>query len=56
MRTAGLRHTVRRRSHLMAVKVTTAIILMVVHTVELLVCALAYAILGAPALAAEDKP
>jgi len=46
-RTAGLRHTVRPRSHLMAVMVTIAVILMVAHTVEVLVWALAYAIVGA---------
>ena len=46
-RTAALRHTVRPRSHLMAVMVTTAVILMVAHTVEVLVWALAYAIVGA---------
>lgn len=46
-RTAGLRHTSRPRSHLMAVMVTTAVILMVAHTVEILVWALAYAVVGA---------
>ncbi len=46
-RTAGLRHTSRPRSHLMAVMVATAAILMVAHTLEVLVWALAYAIVGA---------
>ena len=46
-RSAGLRHTARPRSHLMAVMVTTAVILMVAHTVEVLVWALAYALVGA---------
>jgi hypothetical protein len=46
-RTAGLRHTVRPRSHLMAVMVTIAVILMVAHTMEVLVWALAYAVMGA---------
>jgi hypothetical protein len=46
-RTAGLRHTVRPRSHLMAVMVTIAVILMVAHTVEVLVWALAYAMVDA---------
>ncbi|WP_456619967.1 MULTISPECIES: potassium channel family protein [unclassified Bradyrhizobium] len=46
-RTAGLRHTSRPRAHLMAVMVTTAVILMVAHTVEVLIWALAYAVVGA---------
>lgn len=46
-RRAGLKHTARPRSHLMAVMVTTAVILMVAHTVEVLVWALAYALVGA---------
>ena len=46
-RTAGLRHTSRPRWHPMAVMVVTAVILMVAHTVEVLVWALAYAIVGA---------
>jgi hypothetical protein len=46
-RTAGLKHTTWPRSHLMAVMVTTAVILMVAHTVEVLVWALAYAVVGA---------
>jgi len=46
-RTAGLKHTGRPRSHLMAVMVTTAVILMVAHTVEVLIWALAYATVGA---------
>ena len=46
-RNAGLRPTARPRWHLMAVMVTTAAILMVAHMVEVLVWALAYAIIGA---------
>jgi Ion channel len=46
-RRAGLKHTVWPRSHLMAVMVMTAVILMVAHTVEVLVWALAYALVGA---------
>ena len=46
-RSAGLRHTVRPRLHLMAVMVGTAVALMVAHTLEVLVWALAYAIVGA---------
>ena len=33
-RSAGLRHTARPRSHLMAVMVATAAVLMVAHTLE----------------------
>jgi hypothetical protein len=46
-RSAGLRHTVRPRLHLMGVMVGTAVALMVAHTLEVLVWALAYAIVGA---------
>jgi hypothetical protein len=46
-RAAGLRHTERPRLHLMTVMVWTAIALMVAHTLEVLVWALAYAIVGA---------
>jgi len=52
-RTAGLRHTSRPRSHLMAVMVSTAVILMVAHTVEVLVWALAYAVVGAAPAGSE---
>src|SRR3954470_7883916 len=46
-RSAGLRPTARPRVHLMAIMVTTAAILMVAHMVEVLVWALAYAMIGA---------
>ena len=46
-RSAGLRHTARPRLHLMAVMVGTAAVLMVAHTLEVFVWALAYAIVGA---------
>ncbi len=46
-RAAGLRHTVRPRLHLMAVMVATAAVLMVAHTLEVLVWASVYAIVGA---------
>ena len=46
-RSAGLRRTERPRSHLMAVMVATAAVLMVAHTLEVFVWALAYAIVGA---------
>jgi len=46
-RTAGRRHTGWPRSHLMAVMVVTAAALMVAHTLEVFVWALAYAIVGA---------
>ena len=46
-RSAGLRHTKRPRLHLMAVMVGTAAALMVAHTLEVFVWALAYAIVGA---------
>ena len=46
-RYAGLRHTVRPKAHLMAVMVLTATALMLAHTMEVLVWALAYRIVGA---------
>jgi hypothetical protein len=46
-RSAGLRHTVRPRLHLMTVMAGTAAALMVAHTVEILVWALAYWMIGA---------
>jgi len=46
-RSAGLRHTARPRLHLMAVMVGTAVVLMVAHLLEVVVWALAYAIVGA---------
>jgi len=46
-RWAGLRHTEQPRLHLMAVMVAVATALMVAHTLEVLVWALAYAIVGA---------
>ena len=46
-RSAGLRHTTWPRSHLMAVMVATAAALMVAHTLEIFVWALAYATVGA---------
>jgi hypothetical protein len=46
-RSAGLRHTKRPRLHLMAVMVGTSAALMVAHTLEVFVWALAYAIVGA---------
>ncbi|SFI31453.1 potassium channel family protein [Bradyrhizobium sp. cf659] len=46
-RTAGLGHAERPRLHLMAVMVATAAALMVAHTMEVLVWALAYAMVGA---------
>ena len=46
-RTAGLRHTVWPRWHLMAVMVGTAAALMVAHTLEILIWALAYRVIGA---------
>ena len=46
-RTAGLRHDAWPRLHLMAVMVATASALMVAHTMEVLVWALAYAMVGA---------
>jgi hypothetical protein len=46
-RSAGLRRTQWPRSHLMAVMVATAAVLMVAHTLEVFVWALAYAIVGA---------
>jgi hypothetical protein len=46
-RFAGLRHTERPRLHLMLVMVGTATALMVAHTLEVFVWALAYAVVGA---------
>ncbi|MDA9492998.1 potassium channel family protein [Bradyrhizobium sp. CCBAU 11361] len=46
-RTAGLGHAAWPRLHLMAVMVATASALMVAHTMEVLVWALAYAMVGA---------
>jgi hypothetical protein len=46
-RSAGMRRTLWPRSHLMAVMVATAVALMVAHTLEVMVWALAYAIVGA---------
>jgi hypothetical protein len=46
-RSAGLRHRERPRLHLMAVMVGAATTLMVAHTLEVLVWALAYALVGA---------
>jgi hypothetical protein len=46
-RAAGLRHTKRPRLHLMAVMVATAAALMVAHTLEVLIWALAYLLVGA---------
>src|SRR4051794_1701867 len=46
-RVAGVRHTSWPRRHLMAVMVTTAAMLMVAHTLEVLVWALVYRVIGA---------
>lgn len=46
-RSAGLRQAARPRLHLMAVMVCTAVALMVAHTLEVFVWALAYAVVGA---------
>lgn len=46
-RTAGLRHSVWPGFHLMAVMVATATVLMLAHTLEVLVWAMAYRIVGA---------
>lgn len=46
-RSAGLRHTAWPRLHLMAVMVGAAAALMVAHTLEVVVWALAYAVVGA---------
>lgn len=46
-RSAGLVHTVRPRLHLMTVMVATATALMLAHTLEVLIWALAYRIVGA---------
>ena len=52
VRSAGLRHTRLPRLHLMAVMAGTAAVLMVAHTLEVFVWALAYEIVGA---APEDN-
>ena len=46
-RSAGLRHRERPRLHLIAVMVGTAAALMVAHTLEVLVWALTYGLVGA---------
>jgi ion channel len=46
-RSTGQRHVERPRLHLMLVMVATAVALMVAHTLEVFVWALAYAIVGA---------
>lgn len=46
-RRAGLKKTVRPRLHLMGVMVATVLVLMLVHTAEVVVWALAYAVVGA---------
>jgi Ion channel len=46
-RAAALQYPARSRLHLMAVMVATAAALMVAHTIEVLVWALAYAMVGA---------
>src|SRR4051812_6743819 len=46
-RSAGLRHTAWPKFHLMAVMVAVAAALMVAHTLEVFVWALAYTIVGA---------
>jgi hypothetical protein len=46
-RSAGLRHAGRPRLHLMLVMVESAAALMVAHTLEVFVWALAYALVGA---------
>ncbi|WP_092252047.1 potassium channel family protein [Bradyrhizobium sp. Rc3b] len=46
-RSAGLRHTTRPGSHLMGVMMATAVVLMVAHTLEVLVWAATYGIVGA---------
>jgi ion channel len=52
-RAAMRRHTAWPRSHLMAVMVMTAAVLMVAHTAEVFVWALAYAIVGAAPAGSE---
>ncbi|GGI19821.1 potassium channel family protein [Bradyrhizobium guangdongense] len=52
-RAAGLRHTGRPRLHLMAVMVATAAVLMLAHTLEALVWALAYLMLGAAPIGSD---
>jgi hypothetical protein len=46
-RSAGMRQTVWPKPHLMAVMVATAVALMLAHTLEVIVWALAYAMVGA---------
>jgi hypothetical protein len=46
-RRAGLKHAVRPRLHLMGVMVATVLVLMLVHTIEVVVWALSYALVGA---------
>jgi len=46
-RSSGLRHPARPRLHLMLVMVGTAVALMVAHTLEVFIWALAYALAGA---------
>jgi hypothetical protein len=46
-RRAGLSRRSRPRSHLMAVMVVTALVLMIAHTAEIVVWSLAYAAVGA---------
>lgn len=46
-RSAGLRHTIRPRVHLMAVMASIAAVLMAAHTLEIVVWASAYLIVGA---------
>ena len=46
-RFAGLRYTARPRLDLMVVMVATAAVLMLAHTLEVFVWALAYAVVGA---------
>jgi Ion channel len=46
-RSAGMRQTLWPKSHLMAVMVATAVALMLAHTLEVIVWALAYAMVGA---------
>ncbi|WP_284262514.1 potassium channel family protein [Bradyrhizobium iriomotense] len=52
-RAAGLRQTARPRLHMMAVMAATAAALMVAHTLEILVWALAYRMVGAAPAGSE---
>lgn len=52
-RSAGLRRTERPNIHLMGVMIATAVVLMVAHTLEILVWALAYGIVQAAAPGSE---